>query len=162
MENKQDEFFKGIGLGFGLIITGIVLPFLFMNKGIMTGAIILVVLGIMGLGIELDKNYKQNCYTNIFMGFALILLGISILLLFTNVFTKILFLALLLLGLYAFISGSLNWLHIKKSNTISAANRQPQPTDTTRNIPFRVIFSGILAVSGFLANIFSILSFFYN
>jgi len=155
--NKQDDFFDGIGLSLGFIIAGIIFPFLFTNKFIMTIAIFLIVFGIMGFGIELDKLYKDFGYTNIFMGFGTVLLGTSMLLLFPNFIIKLFFLILILAGIFAIVSGGLKWWYLKKQT-------KQEKVETQKSVKYsniKVFLSGISSVTGFIANIVTIISFFY-
>jgi predicted MFS family arabinose efflux permease len=156
MDKKNDDFFSGIGLGASLIITGIALPFLFPSKIVMTITVFLIAFGIAGLGIELEKLYQNSGYTNLFMGIGFLLIGISPLILFFNTPTKILFLIMLLISFYAIVSGGLKLWHFNKQKTIS----QDQEKNGTGNL--KLVLNFVLALSGFIANIVTILSFFNN
>ena len=113
MIKKNDEFFKGIGLVAALVVCGVLIPILFQGIGGIIIGTIIVVIGICGLGIELDKLYNSG-YTNIFLGLGFILLGILAIFLFPNVLTKIFFLLTLMFGVFGFISGITELFTLKK------------------------------------------------
>ncbi|MDF0479661.1 hypothetical protein OL233_05105 [Vagococcus sp. PNs007] len=155
MDKKNDAFFNGIGLGAGLIIVGIALPLLFPIKIIMTVSIFLIAMGITGSGIELESLYPNSGYTNTFMGLGILLIGVSILILFFNTFTKILFLVMLLISFNFIVSGGLKLLHFNKQK----ATQQTTSKNKSNNSNFKIILSSIMILSGFIANIVTILSF---
>lgn len=68
----------------------------------------------MGFGIELEKFGKGYGTGDIFLGLALLLLGSALLAMFPNTVTKIIFLILLLLGIFVFLGGILKFLNSKQ------------------------------------------------
>lgn len=152
--NKQSSFFDGIGLGINLIIAGIFLPLLFHNKFLLIIAAILIAFGIMGLGIELEKVYPNLGYTNIFMGFGFILLGVSTPVFSVNILTKVLFLLFILIGFFALVSGTLKYF---SNNTKKSKERK-----TSKKNRSSLSIISIFSITGFLANIVTIISYFHR
>ena len=156
MIKKNDEFFKGKGLVAALVVCGVLIPILFQGIGGIIIGTIIVVIGICGLGIELDKLYNSG-YTNIFLGLGFILLGILAIFLFPNVLTKIFFLLTSLFGVFGFISGITELFTLKKNNSQKIINDHILKTKS-KNI-FNLIISIIVGFTGFIANIFQILEY---
>lgn len=149
--NNQNSFFDGIGLGISFIIAGIFLPLLFHNKFILIIAAILIAFGIMGLGIELEKIYPNLGYTNIFMGFGIILFGASILVFSVNILTKFLFLLFLIIGGFALFSGTLKYF---SNNT-----KESKEKKTSKK---KLSSLSVISITGFVANIVTIISYFHK
>lgn len=154
MNKKESNLFDGIGLGVAFIVIGTLLPFLFFSKITIAISAILISLGIMGLGLELDNLFPYDSgYTNIFMGIGFILFGTSMMILFFGIITKILFIILTLIGIFAVVSGILTYLNSKKVYGI-------EKQKYVGNSNVKIVTSSIFTISGFIANLVTIISFF--
>lgn len=155
MDKKQEDFFTGIGLVVALVVVGIALPVVFQNIYVMMFGTLLVIFGICGWGIELDK-IQDRGYTNIFLGLGFILLGTLFVVPFPNIFTKIFFLITLLIGVFGFISGMMKFFAFKKE-TESSKTINSEVKNKNR---LTSVVGSIVTLTGFFANIFTILAFF--
>ncbi|WP_125766951.1 hypothetical protein [Lapidilactobacillus wuchangensis] len=156
MNNKRNDSSTGIGVVAALIVAGVASPLLFKNIPMMIAGTFLVSFGITGLGIELDNIYTRKIYTNIFLGCAFLLLGILVAVLLPNIFTKSLLIITLMLGVFGLVSGIIK---LFSHDTETADKKRPSTEEPQKKI-LSLIVSIVLATTGFLANIFTILAFF--
>ncbi|MDT2751516.1 MULTISPECIES: hypothetical protein [Enterococcus] len=156
MNNKQNDFSTGFGIVAAFIVAGVASPLLFRNVPMMIAGTLLVALGIAGFGLELDKIYVGKGYINIFWGIAFLLVGILITILLPNIFTKLLLMISLMIGVFGLISGIIESLPYN-FGTIEIGEKQPKEN---KKSSIFLIISIIVGTTGFLANVFTILAFF--
>lgn len=153
---EHDKFIEGISLGLVFIITGIILPLFFFSKGLLVVCSILISLGIAALGIELEKVERGHGFSDFLLGIGFLLSGISIVLLFPNFVIKIISLILIVIGLYGSILGILKLINQIKNDT----NYLPEINSSSSKI--KIIYSAILSLTGFIANIVTVISFLFQ
>ncbi|MBK0083639.1 hypothetical protein IAE51_06935 [Lactococcus sp. S64] len=156
MDNKQNDSSSGIGLVAALIVTGVAIPLLFSNFVTMLVGTFVVAVGIAGFGIELDKIYGGKDYTSMFLGGAFLLIGIVSTILFPNILTKLVLIILLAIGVFGLISGIVKSI---PQNSEMDYKKAKQPREMKKS-SFFLIISIIVGMTGFIANVFTILAFF--
>ena len=116
----------------------------------------IVAFGIAGFGVELDKIYGGKDYTSIFLGGAILLGGTVLTILLPNIVTKSLLIVLLALGVFGLISGIVKSI---PQNTEIDYKKDKKSRAMTKS-SFFLIISIIVGMTGFTANVFTILAFF--
>lgn len=155
---RREDFFIGIALIAAFVIVGVAMPLMFRNIPVMLLGTLFIFFGIAGMGIELDKIFGKVGYTEMFLGLGFVLLGIAIVILFPNVVTKILCILLLLVGVFGFIVGLAKRLSQKKEQTFV---KEKIPKAEKKKF-FALVMSVIVGITGFIANICTILAFFIS
>ncbi|KSU15120.1 hypothetical protein [Lactococcus lactis] len=156
MDNKQNNSSSGIGVVAAFIVTGIAIPLLFSNFVMMLVGTFIVAFGIAGFGVELDKIYGGKDYTSMFLGGAILLGGTVLTILLPNIVTKSLLIVLLALGVFGLISGIVKSI---PQNTEIDYKKDKKSRAMTKS-SFFLIISIIVGMTGFTANVFTILAFF--
>ncbi|MBC1648758.1 hypothetical protein HCA00_11065 [Listeria booriae] len=158
-KSNKDSVLEGLALGVGFVVVGVSLPFLFsFDSWLIIISTVSIVIGIMGFGIELEKFGKGYGTGDIFLGLAFLLLGSALLAMFPNTVTKIIFLILLLLGIFGFFGGILKFLNSKqKPADKSSVKKNGDPA-----FVFKYVIGAIVSILGCAANIVTILAFLSN
>ncbi|KMT62888.1 hypothetical protein [Paenilisteria newyorkensis] len=158
-KNNKDSVFEGLALGVGFVVVGASLPFLFsFDSWLIIISTVSIAIGIMGFGIELEKLGKGYGTGDIFLGLAFLLLGSALLAIFPNIITKIIFLILLLFGIFGFFAGILKFLNSKqKSADKSSVKKNGDPA-----LVFKYVIGAIVSILGCAANVVTILAFLSN
>lgn len=150
IDKNKIDFFNGIGTSGSLIISGILILFLFDGK--MSGSIssLFVSFGITGFGFEIDKQFKDYGFQNLFLGISIILFFSSILFFYYSTLTKIIFIIAVSLSTMAIISGVMTFFYTKRESNVKNIEFVKEP---------KINISLILTIIGIVADILSIYSF---